>query len=57
LLVAVAGPAVFSYMMFFQRDYVGQFFELPGGTMLLSTACVLQLVGLIWVGGLLRNKY
>lgn len=57
ILIALAGPAVFAYMMVFQPDYMGQFFELPGGITLLTTAGVLQLVGLVWVYGLLRNNY
>ena len=57
ILIALAGPSVFTYMMIFQPDYMGQFFNLPGGIALLTTAAVLQVVGLIWVYGLLKNNY
>lgn len=57
LLIAFAGPAVFTYMMAFQPDYMGQFFSLPGGLALLGIAVVLQVIGLIWVYNLLRNDY
>ena len=57
LLIALAGPAVFAYMMTFQPDYMGQFFNLPGGWALLTLAGVLQFVGLVWVWNLLRNDY
>lgn len=57
ILIASAGPVVFAYMMIFQPAYIRQFFTLPGGWALLSTAVVLQVVGLVWVAGLLRNNY
>jgi tight adherence protein B len=57
VLIALAGPLVFAYMMAFQPDYMGQFFTLPGGYTLLAIAGVLQLIGLTWVWGLLRNDY
>ncbi|MBL9093870.1 MAG: type II secretion system F family protein [Planctomycetaceae bacterium] len=57
ILIALAGPLVFTYMMIFQPDYMGQFFNLPGGTTLLAVAGVLQVIGLTWVFGLLRNDY
>lgn len=57
ILIALAGPLVFTYMMLFQDDYMGRFFLLPGGFALLTVAAVLQVVGLVWVYGLLRNDY
>ncbi len=57
ILIGLIGPAVFLYMIFSQPDYMGQFFVSPGGTALLATAIVLQVVGLIWIYGLLRNDY
>lgn len=57
LLIALAGPAVFTYMMIFQPDYMGQFFNLPGGWTLLTIAGVLQMVGLLWVWNLLKTDY
>lgn len=57
ILIALSGPLVFTYMMVFQDDYMGRFFALPGGFALLSVAAVLQVVGLVWVYGLLRNDY
>lgn len=57
ILIALAGPLVFAYMLMAQPDYMGQFFVLPGGWTLLSISVVLQLVGLTWVIGLLRNDY
>ena len=57
IMISLAGPLVFSYMMFAQPDYMGQFFELPGGLTLLSVAGVLEFIGLVWVIGLLRNDY
>jgi len=57
ILIAAAGPLVFTYMLIFQPDYMGQFFNLAGGWTLLGIAIVLQIVGLIWVTALLRNRY
>lgn len=57
ILIGLIGPLVFLYMIFAQPDYMGQFFVSPGGTVLLATAIVLQVVGLIWIYGLLRNDY
>lgn len=57
ILIAVAGPGVFAYMMAFQPDYMGQFFSLPGGLTLLAIAGVLQTIGLVWVYNLLSNDY
>jgi len=57
ILIAIAGQAVFAYMLTFQYDYMGQFFELPGGMTLLAVAAVLQTIGLVWVYNLLRNDY
>jgi len=57
ILIAAAGPFVFTYMLIFQPDYMGQFFNLAGGWTLLSIAVVLQIVGLIWVANLLKNRY
>ena len=56
-MIAVAGPAVFLFMMFSQPDYMGAFFLQPGGYTLLTIAGTLQAVGLVWVLGLLRNQY
>ena len=57
ILIALAGPFVFLYMMFVQPDYMGQFLVQPGGTTLLAIAAGLQVAGLMWVYGLLRNHY
>jgi tight adherence protein B len=57
IMISLAGPAVFTYMMIWQPDYMGNFFNLPGGAFLLGTAVVLQAVGLTWVVGLLKNDY
>jgi len=57
ILIAAAGPLVFTYMLIFQPDYMGQFFTIAGGWTLLGIAIVLQIVGLIWVTALLRNRY
>jgi tight adherence protein B len=57
ILIAAAGPLVFTYMIIFQPDYMGQFFNLAGGWTLLGIAIVLQVIGLIWVTALLRNRY
>ena len=57
VVVSLAGPTVFTYMMLFEPDYVGQFFTVPGGQVLLGMACGLQVLGLAWVAGLLRNDY
>lgn len=57
ILIAAAGPFVFTYMLIFQPDYMGQFFTLAGGWTLLGIAVVLQVVGLVWVTALLRNRY
>jgi tight adherence protein B len=57
ILIALAGPAVFAFMMFGQPDYMGQFFTIAGGWTLLLIAGVLQVIGLVWVWGLLRNDY
>lgn len=57
ILIALAGPAIFTYMMVFQPDYMGQFFTQPGGPFLLGLAAILQVVGLTWVYNLLASDY
>lgn len=57
LLIALTGPLVFAYMLVFQPDYIGQFFQLAGGYTMLATAVVLQVVGLAWIVSLLRSNY
>jgi tight adherence protein B len=57
IMMALVGPAVFMYLTAFQPDYVNQFYQLPGGTFLLSVAGVLEVVGLVWIASLLRNDY
>lgn len=57
IMISLAGPLVFTYMLIFQPSYMGNFFSLPGGTALLATAIALQLAGLVWVVGVLRNSY
>jgi tight adherence protein B len=57
ILIGLIGPVVFLYMIVSQPDYMGQFFLSSGGIALLSTAVVLQVVGLLWIFGLLRNDY
>jgi tight adherence protein B len=57
LLIALSGPAVFTYMMIFQPEYMGQFFSLPGGLALLGLAATLQVIGLVWVYNLLASDY
>lgn len=57
IMMALVGPAVFAFMTTFQPEYIQRFFTLPGGTLLLSAAVVLEVVGVIWVAGVLRNNY
>lgn len=57
MLIATLGVAAFLFMMIWQPDYLNAFFEEPLGWVLLVTAVVLQLVGLLVVAALLRVDY
>lgn len=57
ILIALAGPIVFGFMIVTQPDYMGQFFTAAGGSTLLGIAIILQVVGLAWTYALLRNDY
>jgi Flp pilus assembly protein TadB len=57
ILIGAAGPLVAIYLMIWQREYIGRFTETFTGQALLTTAIVLQVVGVIWIYLTLRSDY
>lgn len=57
IMIAMAGPLVACYFIFFQTDYIRRFIELPVGLPLLGAAIILQIIGLTWIYSLLRSDY
>lgn len=57
ILIACLGILAFSYMLFFEPEYLNAFFAEPIGWMVLTAAVILQLLGLLWVASLLKVDY
>ena len=57
ILIGLAGPLVAIYLLIWQREYIATFLETTQGQSLLATAIVLQILGLAWIAGILRNNY
>lgn len=57
MMIGAAGPLVAAYMLIWQREYFATFFETLGGQVMLGTAVLLQVIGLIWIYALLRSDY
>ncbi len=55
-VVAVAGPAVLAYLAIFQQDYLQRFVGSQLGKLLLGIALMLQLIGLLWIVRIMKNK-
>lgn len=55
--VALAGPLLFSYLFFFQKNYFAKLIDLPLGQMLLAIAVVLEIVGLFWIARMAKSDY
>ncbi len=56
-LVAIVGPAVLVYFVFFQPDYADPMLRDPLGQAMLAVAVALEVVGLVWIFRLLKPKY
>jgi len=57
LLIALAGPIAFLFLLWVEPEYVSTLFEVHLGRVLLGVAIVLQVVGMIWIFSLLRIDY
>ena len=55
LLIATISPIAYIVMFFWQPEHMEILFEDPVGQVMLMVAIVLELVGLMWVGALLRQ--
>ena len=55
-VVAVAGPAVLAYLAVFQQEYLQRFVSSQLGQLLLGIALLLQLIGLLWIVRIMKNK-
>ncbi len=55
-VVAVAGPAVLAYLAIFQQEYLQRFISSQLGQLLLGIALLLQLIGLLWIVRIMKNK-
>lgn len=55
--LAAGAPLIFLGFTFMQPDFVSRFVETASGIRLLVTASFLEVLGLIWIGLLLRNRY
>lgn len=56
-MIALAGPAVAAYFFIWRRDYVDVFFQSLLGNVLLATAVLLIIIGVVWVFRLTRSDY
>lgn len=56
-LIAAAGPLLFLFMYFTQREHMRHFFDDPLGQTLFATGVVLEIVGLIWIARLTKVNY
>lgn len=54
-LISAIGPLLFLYMFLFQREYAIKLISLPLGQMLIITAVVLEVIGLVWIARLMRT--
>jgi len=57
ILIGAAGPLVAIYMLVWQREYFNRFTETFPGQVLLATAIILQVIGMLWIYLLLRSDY
>ena len=55
-MVAAAGPLLFFYLMVFEPEYFGRLTATSLGQMLLATAVVLEIVGLVWIWRMLSQS-
>lgn len=56
MLIAVVSPLAYLIMFAWQPEHVGTLYRDPLGMTLLATACVLEVVGIIWVLSLMRQE-
>jgi tight adherence protein B len=55
--LALGAPVIFLGYALWQPDFAGRFTQTSGGLRLLGTAAVLELVGVVWLTFLLRDRY
>ncbi|MHC4875249.1 MAG: type II secretion system F family protein [Planctomycetota bacterium] len=53
--IAASGPLLFLYLYNFERDHIQRLVESPLGWTLVATACVLEVIGLMWLMRILRS--
>ncbi len=56
-LIALIGPLLFAYLLYFHPQYLQAMTDSPMGQSLLTIAITLEVVGLIWIARLLRPSY
>jgi tight adherence protein B len=56
LVVATISPLTYVFVYFFHRSHLNLLFQEPVGRMLLLTALILEVVGLIWVFALIKQE-
>jgi tight adherence protein B len=56
-LIALVAPLVLAVMAIWQPEYAANFFSEPFGWILIGTAFVLNLLGVLWVFSMLRTDY
>ncbi len=56
VIVASIAPLALVFLFGFQRDHLNSLFEDTLGRSLLLTAMMLEVIGLVWVGLLLRSE-
>lgn len=57
VLIVSISFLIVAYMAIWQPDYVGRFLTYESGWAMLSAIAGLQIIGLLWITGLLRNDY
>tara|TARA_R110002072_G_scaffold243821_2_gene403141 strand:- start:136751 stop:137662 length:912 start_codon:yes stop_codon:yes gene_type:complete len=54
--IGITGPLLFIILFFFNRDHLAPLLEMPMGNVLLLTAAILEIVGLVWLMQMLRGQ-
>jgi Flp pilus assembly protein TadB len=55
-MISVAGPLLFIFMFFGQREHLNPLLTDPLGQMFLTLGIILEVVGIIWVMQLLKSE-
>ena len=56
LVIAAIAPLAYAFVFFFHREHIQILFDDPLGNMLLIGALALEVLGLVWVGLLLKSE-